>query len=419
MPVAQAPCRPHKHVTSRRPGLELDFAKLPRPTRMIGHGVARSRTLQPDASSSSPDASYARKVKRAGKGPTLERAKRHLSHGLYVQRARGCFDASTECSLGHRGAPPSARAHAACAAASCPSRLGLCVVGGCCVCCVCCVVSCFLVALPRPLRQSALSCRADKDLAQARFSPIRPPLPFSHTSAALACHLRRLSFAASVANLAERATMPVELRKRKAPQPPPAPAPVAKKAAKPGRPPKPKKPEPAAKKEDEKPSAAAAAAPAAAATPSSKKVAVGQVIDLDGFGGEIQTNDGETTTLKKLLEESGSGVVLFTYPKASTPGCKFFLLFLFFSLLIESRLRELLRKSPSHLHVDGALMYRNQAQPKSASFATLTPLSLPTASPSMASVQTRPRLIPRSRRSRSFPTRCCVIRRQLSSPPLG
>lgn len=123
--------------------------------------------------------------------------------------------------------------------------------------------------------------------------------------------------------------MPVELRKRKAPQPPPAPAPAAKKATKPGRPAKSKKPEPAAKKEDEKPAApAAAASPPPAAAPSSKKVAVGQVIDLDGFGGEIQTNDGETTTLKKLLEESGSGVVLFTYPKASTPGCKFFFFFL-------------------------------------------------------------------------------------------
>ncbi|KAH0593158.1 hypothetical protein MHUMG1_09160 [Metarhizium humberi] len=127
--------------------------------------------------------------------------------------------------------------------------------------------------------------------------------------------------------------MPVELRKRKAPQPPPAPAPAAKKATKPGRPAKSKKPEPAAKKEDEKPAAppaAAAASPPPAAAPSSKKVAVGQVIDLDGFGGEIRTNDGETTTLKKLLEESGSGVVLFTYPKASTPGCKFFFFFFFF-----------------------------------------------------------------------------------------
>ncbi|KHN96563.1 merozoite capping protein-1 [Metarhizium album ARSEF 1941] len=113
--------------------------------------------------------------------------------------------------------------------------------------------------------------------------------------------------------------MPVELRKRKAPQPPPAPAPAAKKAAtKAARLAKAKKPESAPKKEDEKP----APPPAPAATPpSGKKIAVGQVIDLDGFGGEVQTNDGRTTTLRKLLEESGSGVVLFTYPKASTPGC--------------------------------------------------------------------------------------------------
>lgn len=118
--------------------------------------------------------------------------------------------------------------------------------------------------------------------------------------------------------------MPVELRKRKAPQPPPAPAPAAKKTGKVGRPAKAKKPEPAAKKEDDKKAVASAPAPAAAAV-ASKKVAVGDVIDIDAFGGEIQTNDGETTTLKKLLEESGSGVVLFTYPKASTPGCKSFL----------------------------------------------------------------------------------------------
>ena len=35
-----------------------------------------------------------------------------------------------------------------------------------------------------------------------------------------------------------------------------------------------------------------------------------------------QTNDGDKVTLKKLLDESKSGVVLFTYPKASTPGCR-------------------------------------------------------------------------------------------------
>ncbi|PIG86392.1 disrupter of telomere silencing protein Dot5 [Aspergillus arachidicola] len=49
---------------------------------------------------------------------------------------------------------------------------------------------------------------------------------------------------------------------------------------------------------------------------------VGNKIILDGFGGEIETNDGIKTTLNKLVNESKSGVVLFTYPRASTPGCK-------------------------------------------------------------------------------------------------
>ncbi|KAB8243075.1 thioredoxin-like protein [Aspergillus flavus] len=48
---------------------------------------------------------------------------------------------------------------------------------------------------------------------------------------------------------------------------------------------------------------------------------VGNKIILDGFGGEIETNDGIKTTLYKLVNESKSGVVLFTYPRASTPGC--------------------------------------------------------------------------------------------------
>ncbi|KAB8213494.1 thioredoxin-like protein [Aspergillus novoparasiticus] len=48
---------------------------------------------------------------------------------------------------------------------------------------------------------------------------------------------------------------------------------------------------------------------------------VGNKIILDGFGGEIETNDGIKTTLNKLVNESKSGVVLFTYPRASTPGC--------------------------------------------------------------------------------------------------
>jgi peroxiredoxin Q/BCP len=49
---------------------------------------------------------------------------------------------------------------------------------------------------------------------------------------------------------------------------------------------------------------------------------VGDVIDLEGFGGEIELQDGKKTTFKQLVEESKSGVVIFTYPKASTPGCK-------------------------------------------------------------------------------------------------
>jgi len=50
---------------------------------------------------------------------------------------------------------------------------------------------------------------------------------------------------------------------------------------------------------------------------------VGDTITVEGFGGEIETNDGVKTSLAKLLDESKAGVVLFTYPKASTPGCEF------------------------------------------------------------------------------------------------
>jgi peroxiredoxin Q/BCP len=57
---------------------------------------------------------------------------------------------------------------------------------------------------------------------------------------------------------------------------------------------------------------------------SSGKVAQGSTIALEGFGGEIETNDGQKTTLKKLVNASKAGVVLFTYPKASTPGCKLY-----------------------------------------------------------------------------------------------
>ncbi|KAF2467034.1 AhpC-TSA-domain-containing protein [Lindgomyces ingoldianus] len=58
-----------------------------------------------------------------------------------------------------------------------------------------------------------------------------------------------------------------------------------------------------------------------AANPASGPPKVGDTIDLVDFGGEILTNDVTKTTLAKLVEESKGGVVLFTYPKASTPGC--------------------------------------------------------------------------------------------------
>ncbi|KAL2041049.1 hypothetical protein N7G274_005993 [Stereocaulon virgatum] len=51
------------------------------------------------------------------------------------------------------------------------------------------------------------------------------------------------------------------------------------------------------------------------------KASTGDTITLKGFGGDIETNDGVKVTLEKLVEESKSGVVIFTYPKASTPGC--------------------------------------------------------------------------------------------------
>lgn len=120
--------------------------------------------------------------------------------------------------------------------------------------------------------------------------------------------------------------MPVELRQRKAHQQPAAPA--VKSTGKVSKTTKAKplekvkalikgKKAGAAVDTDE----ANAKAPAATASSSDGK-SVGDVITLETFGGEIETNDGEKTTLKQLVDQSGSGVVLFTYPKASTPGCK-------------------------------------------------------------------------------------------------
>jgi len=109
------------------------------------------------------------------------------------------------------------------------------------------------------------------------------------------------------------------LRQRKAAEPAPAPIPkkvskVTKVAAKvkeavKGRSAKPAKP-------------AAAANGVAKADNKQSPPAKGDVIILEGFGGEIENNEGAKTTLKDLVEASKSGVVLFTYPKASTPGCE-------------------------------------------------------------------------------------------------
>ncbi|EMF08467.1 AhpC-TSA-domain-containing protein [Sphaerulina musiva SO2202] len=115
----------------------------------------------------------------------------------------------------------------------------------------------------------------------------------------------------------------VELRKRKEAPPPPPPA---KKRA----PSKAKKDAPKVEKEaeaakapevavEDAPPAAVEEAPAATKATGPPKV--GESIELNGFGGEVQTHSEEATTLAKLLEASKSGVVLFTYPKASTPGC--------------------------------------------------------------------------------------------------
>ncbi len=110
----------------------------------------------------------------------------------------------------------------------------------------------------------------------------------------------------------------VELRKRKA-LAEPAVAPTATKKSNPVKP---------AGLNGKATGAGEKATPAGAsngASSSKGKLTVGDSITLDGFGGEVETNEGEKTTLKKLVDDSKGGVVLFTYPKASTPGCMLFL----------------------------------------------------------------------------------------------
>ncbi|KAF2273232.1 AhpC-TSA-domain-containing protein [Westerdykella ornata] len=119
--------------------------------------------------------------------------------------------------------------------------------------------------------------------------------------------------------------MPVELRKRKTP--PPAPVRPAKKKAAP-------KTSKAAKDAKPEETVVDKAKNAVTETVEAVKEAVtgngestsatpkvGDTITLTNFGGEVETHTGTKTTLAKLVEQSKSGVVLFTYPKASTPGC--------------------------------------------------------------------------------------------------
>lgn len=92
----------------------------------------------------------------------------------------------------------------------------------------------------------------------------------------------------------------VELRKRKAPAQAPAPERKVKKVQK-----------STISREPDVPKGSS----------NDKAPKVGDKLDLDNFGGDIETNDGQKTTLKDLVDASKAGVVLFTYPRASTPGC--------------------------------------------------------------------------------------------------
>jgi hypothetical protein len=112
----------------------------------------------------------------------------------------------------------------------------------------------------------------------------------------------------------------VELRKRKTP--PPAPAPAPKKERKTKATKANEKSETAAEPAAPEPSAVPAAAPEPETKAASGTPKPGDKIDFEGFGGEVETNDGRKVTLKSLVDESKEGVVLFTYPKASTPGCE-------------------------------------------------------------------------------------------------
>ncbi|KZF25659.1 thioredoxin-like protein [Xylona heveae TC161] len=59
----------------------------------------------------------------------------------------------------------------------------------------------------------------------------------------------------------------------------------------------------------------------AAVDPGFGRCVVGERLNLEGFGGSVETHTGEKTTLKDLVDKSEKGIAIFIYPKASTPGC--------------------------------------------------------------------------------------------------
>lgn len=112
--------------------------------------------------------------------------------------------------------------------------------------------------------------------------------------------------------------MPPTLRKRPAPAAEPATAPSTAKKARPAA----IKEVVAKKAAAAAPKAKPAAAVGASGTGTASSITVGGIVDLDDFGGTVSTHDGKAVSLKSLVQESKAGVILFTYPKASTPGCK-------------------------------------------------------------------------------------------------
>ena len=152
----------------------------------------------------------------------------------------------------------------------------------------------------------------------------------------------------------------VELRKRKDPPPAPAPATKRKSTGRASKAAAAIKEKVTGKKDKDAAAVSNGAAPEKAAK--SGPPTVGDTIDIDGFGGEVETNDGEKTTLKKLVDDSDAGVVIFTYPKASTPGCTF--LFPLSVHFLEHYIPSRVRRKTVHLVLSSYHVTRDDNQSK-------------------------------------------------------